>query len=107
MNLNFKNQNILITGTSQGIGYQLAKDFIDDGARVIGISRKKVKINGNYHHITEDLFKSTSVKNIINKLKKKNLWPIDVLVHNAGGTLNITDPFCSQKDWNKVFRIFT
>ena len=105
MNFNFKNKNVLITGTSQGIGYQLAKDFIDDGAKVIGISRKNVKIKGNYHHIAEDLFKSTSVKRIIEKLKKKKLWPIDVLVHNAGGTLNITDPFCSQKDWNKVFRI--
>ena len=65
MNFNFKNKNVLITGTSQGIGYQLAKDFIDDGAKVIGISRKNVKIKGNYHHIAEDLFKSTSVKRIL------------------------------------------
>jgi NAD(P)-dependent dehydrogenase (short-subunit alcohol dehydrogenase family) len=105
MNFNFKNKNVLITGTSQGIGYQLAKDFIDDGARVIGVSRKKTIIKGDYYHIVEDLFKLNSVKNIITKLKNKKLWPIDILVHNAGGTLDITDPFCSQKDWKKVFRI--
>lgn len=105
MNLNFKNKKILITGTSQGIGLQLAKDFINDGAKVIGVSRKKVKIQGDYQHIVVDLFKSSSIKYLISKLKVRKLWPVDVLIHNAGGTLGTTDPFCSKKDWEKVFRI--
>ncbi len=29
----------------------------------------------------------------------------DVLVHNLGGTLDITDPYCSIEDWAKVFRL--
>jgi len=105
MNLNFKNKKILITGTSQGIGYQLAKDFLKDGGIVAGVSRKKINLGNNYKHITENLFKINSVKNVVKKLKKNKIWPLDILIHNAGGTLNITNPFCSKKDWNRVFRL--
>ena len=28
----------------------------------------------------------------------------DIVIHNIGGTLNITDPLCSMADWRKVSR---
>ena len=37
-----KNKNILITGTSKGIGNFLAKKFLKTGNNVWGCSRKKI-----------------------------------------------------------------
>ena len=35
-----KNKNIIITGTSRGIGYELALQFANAGHQVLAISRK-------------------------------------------------------------------
>ena len=37
-------------------------------------------------------------------LKLEKFGPIDIVVHNAGGTLDISNPFCSMEDWRKVYR---
>ncbi len=45
-------------------------------------------------------------KNYLIKIKKflqsKN---IEILVNNAGHNLNITNPYCSKKDWNNVLEL--
>ncbi len=105
MNFNFQNKKILVTGTSQGIGKSIVEEFLKYDAKVCGISRKLVTFNKNYYHIKQDVNKLDSVNLIIKKLKKINFWPIDIVVHNVGGTLGITDPFCSIKDWRKIFRL--
>ena len=38
-----KNKNIIITGTSRGIGYELALQFANEGHQVLAISRKTPK----------------------------------------------------------------
>ena len=37
--------NILITGTSSGLGYELAKQYLENGHTVYGISRSKTDLN--------------------------------------------------------------
>jgi 3-oxoacyl-[acyl-carrier protein] reductase len=41
---------------------------------------------------------------LVNELQKANFWPVDIIVHNLGGTLDITDPFCSISEWRKIWR---
>ena len=38
-----KSKNIIITGTSRGIGYELALQFVNAGHQVLAISRKTPK----------------------------------------------------------------
>jgi 3-oxoacyl-[acyl-carrier protein] reductase len=30
--------------------------------------------------------------------------PVDIVVHNMGGTLDISDPYCSIADWRRIWR---
>jgi len=39
-----KNKTILITGTSRGLGRKIAEGFLNNGSKVIGVSKKKKKI---------------------------------------------------------------
>ena len=41
MDLNLKDKKVLISGSSKGIGYGIAKRFIEEGANVIINSRNK------------------------------------------------------------------
>jgi NAD(P)-dependent dehydrogenase (short-subunit alcohol dehydrogenase family) len=60
--------NVIITGTSSGIGYGLAKEFLERGNKVWGISRrKKDELDGheNYRHLRLDLTHHKTVRELI------------------------------------------
>jgi short-subunit dehydrogenase len=54
----FKNSVILITGASSGIGYQLAKDFANEGAQLALLSRRTDLLE----QLTEELKNKTKIK---------------------------------------------
>ena len=71
-----------ITGTSSGIGYQLARQALEQGHKVVGISRRHMINHPNYRHLTYNLSDYNNYKLInfnVNKEAKKL-----VLVNNAG-----------------------
>lgn len=71
-----------ITGTSSGIGHKLAMQALDEGHKVVGISRRNVIDHPNYRHLTYNLNNHDEYKLInfnINKEAEKL-----VLVNNAG-----------------------
>jgi 3-oxoacyl-[acyl-carrier protein] reductase len=105
MNFDFSNKKILITGSSQGIGKAIVNSFLEKKGKVCGISRKKIKFLGDYTHIVENILNPNAVDRIVKKLKKKNFWPIDILIHNAGGTIGLSDPFLGIAGWKKVMRL--
>jgi NADP-dependent 3-hydroxy acid dehydrogenase YdfG len=72
-------KTILVTGTSQGLGKNIAETFIKNGWHVIGVSRKTSSItHSNYTHISLDLKNTDESKKVF-----ANLSNIDVLVNNA------------------------
>lgn len=71
--------NILITGTSQGIGRAIAMLFLTNGHTVYGLDRKESSIdNSNYHHYLCD---------ISNKEALPELEGINIIVNNAGSLI--------------------
>jgi 3-oxoacyl-[acyl-carrier protein] reductase len=82
---------ILISGTSKGIGNQLAKYYLENGHIVIGCSRSNCDISHqNYSHYYLDVSKEDQVSNIFISIRKK-FGGLDVLINNAGiASLNHT-----------------
>lgn len=74
---------ILITGTSRGIGKELAQHYIDAGHTVVGCSRGESDLaNENYTHYTLDITDEKSVKAMFSEVRKKH-GKLDVLINNA------------------------
>ena len=78
--------NIIITGTSSGIGNGLAIHYCQKGYQVIGFSRKKNKnLNSfkNYHHYQIDLIDFDAVTDLLPSVFEH--WEnFDLVILNAG-----------------------
>jgi 3-oxoacyl-[acyl-carrier protein] reductase len=59
---------------------------------------------GHFGHAMDLTMKSAPAE-LMRLLKDASLDPIDIVVHNLGGTLDIMDPLCSLEDWQKVWRM--
>ena len=95
--------NILITGTSSGLGHELAKKFIEKGDIVYGTSRRKTSLNINHlqcdFNNLEEL--SLNFKKFIKKVPK-----FDLVILNAGmlGEINTTSSL-SINQFNEIFNV--
>lgn len=90
-------KKIFITGSTKGIGLEIAKKFKKENFLVITNSRKKIK-NENFFHIRGDLTKINQVKKVCEKLKK--FKKLDVLVCNIGFSQYKYNEFPNFKEIN-------
>lgn len=100
-------KNIIITGTSRGIGLELALQLASAGHQVLALSRKtneQLIKHPNIHCMSIDLSKPDTfeiVENFLSQTWKK----VDVLIHNAGSL--VLKPFTeiTLKDFEKVYNV--
>jgi len=87
-------KNIIITGTSRGIGFQMAKQFAESGHRVLALSRNAAPISDlGLENITALEFDIADASNLV-KLKgflQSQFKHVDILINNAG--LLVNKPF--------------
>ena len=108
----FKKKTAVITGGAQGFGLDIAKRFLDSGAKVIiwdvdhKMLDKAVKDlnNSNLSSNIVDVSNYKEVENCANEISKKS--NIDILINNAG----ITGPTATLweydiETWKKVVEI--
>ena len=100
-------KNVIITGTSRGIGLELVKLFAAQGNKVLALSRndKPVKqLNlSNVHTFSFDLIN----QNDYNKVKEfiKSEWKqVDVLINNAGALINKPFSETTFEDFETVYK---
>jgi NAD(P)-dependent dehydrogenase (short-subunit alcohol dehydrogenase family) len=115
MDLGIKGKKALVTAAGRGIGQSVALLLAQEGVQVAVVSRTEEDLvqtvsqmdNSNKGHIycAADLTAEGAPAQLIETLKAKHFWPIDIAMHNLGGDLNIKDPFCDIEDWRKVWRI--
>lgn len=100
-------KNIIITGTSRGIGYELALQFANAGHQVLAISRKTPQAlieNENITCLSVDLSNENDLTSVENFLA--NSWKkVDIIIHNAGSLVNKPFAQLSQADFENVYKV--
>lgn len=101
-------KNIIITGTSRGIGFELAQLFAKNNYNVLAISRnaeplKKLNLK-NISTLSVDLSDEHDFKKVTDFVSK-NWKKVDVLIHNAGKLINKPFEKLSSKDFFDVYTI--
>lgn len=91
-------KNVIITGTSRGIGYELVPLFTEAGHNVLALSRNEVPISGlgisNCICMPCDITNSKDLKRVGTFLKEE--WKqVDVVINNSGYLVN--KPFSKLK----------
>lgn len=100
-------KNIIITGTSRGIGYELALQFANEGHQVLAISRKtpqELIENKNITCLSIDL----SVEEDLQQVEKfiDTTWKkVDVIIHNAGSLLHKPFELISSKEFEGIYKV--
>ncbi|MGH2667245.1 SDR family NAD(P)-dependent oxidoreductase [Flavobacterium sp.] len=100
-------KNIIITGTSRGIGYELALQFANAGHNVLAISRKTPQTlieNPNITCLSVDLSNEKDLEKVAGFLSQT--WKkADVIIHNAGSLL--LKPFgeISAVEFENVYKV--
>ena len=102
-------KNIIITGTSRGIGFELVKLFADAGHNVLSLSRNNAPITDlNLNNVTALSF-DLSVDSDYNKVSNfvSDNWhnKVDVLINNAGLLVNKPFESVTQSDWLDVYQV--
>ncbi len=100
--------NVIITGCSRGIGYELASLFAMAGHKVLALSRNEKPIRDldhrNIHSFSFDITDDLSLEKVTDFIKAH--WKeVDVLIHNAG--LLVNKPFLetTSEMFEKVYRV--
>lgn len=100
--------NIIITGSSRGIGFQLAKLFAEEGHKVLALSRNAGPIarlkNKNISCFPFDLSNGRDFEKLDSFLD--NNWKqVDILINNAGKLLNKPFLETSMEEFEEVYRV--
>jgi short-subunit dehydrogenase len=103
-------KNIIITGTSRGIGYEMALLLANQGHQVLAISRKTPKILIEHQNIT-CLSIDIAAENELEKVKNfiDTTWKkVDILINNAGALLhkNFTEITASEFEYIYKVNVF-
>jgi short-subunit dehydrogenase len=101
-------KNIIITGTSRGIGYELAKQFADEGHNVLALSRNEKPIkalkNANISTFPFDISVDEDFQKV-NAFIAENWKKVDILINNAGALVNKPFEKTSIEEFKKVYNV--
>ena len=108
--INLKNKKVLITGATGGIGKNIVEKFSSLGAKIFASGTNEEKLNNlkkNFPNIEIEKFKldeHEKIENFIENVSKK-LDGLDILINNAGITLDNISIRLTEENWKKVLDI--
>jgi len=108
---NFSNhlmKHIVITGTSRGIGFELAQQFANEGHKVLALSRNTKPLNSinntNITTIAVDLSNNNDIKKAVDFINT-NWKTVDILINNAGKLINKPFEKLTSTDFEEVYKV--
>ena len=108
--IDFKNKKILITGATGGIGNALVKKFLSLGGTVLATGTNNEKLNTLKNEFPKinvlkfDISNHLKIENFIEDASSL-LSGLDVLVNNAGITMDNLSLRMKNEEWQKVIDI--
>ena len=108
--INLKNKKILITGATGGIGKNIVEKFNSLGAKIMasGTNEEKLKsLKEKFPEIMTLKFKleeHNKIESFIDTVSR-NLDGLDILINNAGITLDNISIRLTEENWKKVLDI--
>ncbi len=102
-----KSKNIIITGTSRGIGFELVHLFANQGHNVLALSRNAQPVNNlHFENITSIAFDLCNKEDYIKvgEFISKEWEQVDILINNAGTLLNKPFSETSFEDFEHVYK---
>ena len=108
--MNLKNKKVIITGATGGIGNSLVEKFNSYGSLIVatGTNEEKLKkLKNTFPKIRTEVFnlnEHNQIEKFIEKIDK-DLDGIDILINNAGITLDNLSIRLTDENWKKVLDI--
>ncbi|WP_435254444.1 SDR family NAD(P)-dependent oxidoreductase [Tenacibaculum sp. A30] len=101
-------KNIVITGTSRGIGFELAQQFANQGHLVLALSRNTKPLeqinHSNITTISVDLSNENDIKKAVDFVSIE--WKkVDILINNAGKLINKPFEQLTTQDFEEVYKV--
>lgn len=100
-----QSKNIIVTGASRGIGYELVKQLSSAGHTVLAISRNTATLQAiGISNLSVDISNEQELQKIKEFIDAK--WErVDVLIHNAGKLINKPFAETSYQDYLEVYKV--
>jgi len=98
-----KKRVVVITGASSGIGFEVAKYFVEKGDIVYGLSRRKNEQSG-IHSISCDVTNYDEIEKTIKTIYDKEKH-IDILINNAGFGISGSVENQKNEDIENIFKV--
>lgn len=101
-------KNVIITGVSRGIGFELVKLYAEAGHKVMALSRNNEPVAAlNHPNVTGFSF-DLSLDNDIDKVKdilEREWKKVDILINNAGKLLNKPFATTTRNEFEAVYKV--
>ena len=101
-------KNVIITGSSRGIGFELVNLFNQNNYNVIALSRNTSSISklnlNNVSTCSTDLSDSNSINKAVSFIKNK-FNSVDILINNAGKLINKSFVETTKEDFISVYSV--
>jgi len=101
-------KNIIITGTSRGIGFELVQLFANEGHQVLALSRNDLPCKNlhlkNVVSLSCDLSKQDQIKEAVNFVQE-NWSQVDILINNSGLLINKPFKELTSQDFLEVYQV--
>ncbi|MCY2688293.1 SDR family NAD(P)-dependent oxidoreductase [Salinimicrobium sp. TH3] len=101
-------KNIIITGTSRGIGLELVKKLASEGHRILALSRNTKPVETlrleNVQTFPFDITAEADLEKAVGFVKE-NWRQVDILIHNAGAIINKPFEEITSEEFEKVYKI--